>query len=207
VARAYAPLLVAARFASLSWADQPEFEADLWCASSYIERLNANLHAQIIGPTGEVYIALEQPVTLAGNAITLAEPLCCALKDVAGIFFLDLLLTDDNETVLAANRYLFTRESNLGTALDWPAAQIAVDVKREPHRWQIAVSNPGTVAALYLWLEDARQRRTEGYIYFSDNHFCLLPGETHRILVAWNGVPLDERQITISGWNIAAMTL
>jgi hypothetical protein len=57
-------------------------------------------------------------------------------------------------------------------------------VKSESDRWLIDVSNSGPQAAFYLWLEDARPRRTEGYIYFSDNHFCLLPGERRTISVA-----------------------
>jgi hypothetical protein len=60
---------------------------------------------------------------------------------------------------------------------------------------------PGSHTALFVWLEDARPPTSPGYDYFDANHFCLLPGEHRTVRVDWEDVPLNERQVDVSGWN------
>jgi beta-mannosidase len=205
VARAYAPLLVAARFASLGWADQTEFEAELWGASSRSEAVEGTLRARLVGLDGTVYAEQAADLALAANAITTAGKMSRLLDDMPDLFFLYLALLDQNEEIIAYNRYLFTRQPDLSAALDQPPAQIAfydVDRHAEPDMWRITVYNPGSQAALFVWLEDARARGAAGWPYFSDNYFCLMPLTRQTINVQWDHVPLGGRQITVSGWNI-----
>ena len=95
-------------------------------------------------------------------------------------------------------------------ALRQPHTTIAArDVNRDagPDQWHVTLHNPTDHAALMLWLEDASSRGTIGWPYVNDNYFCLLPDETRRIVVTWHRIPPEERELTLSGWNIAPMRI
>lgn len=206
VARAYAPLLVAARFDTQTWADRAEFEAALWCANSTRDALDGTLRARLVALDGTVCAAWEQPVMLAPNAITPGPVLRHALGGVADVFLLDLALDlPGGEPV--TRRYLFTRQPTLHAALYAADASLEFAVERGADTWRIAASNPGGQAALFVWLEDARYPDAPGYARFSDNHFCLLPGEARAVTVTWDGVPPGERAIAASGWNFGERVL
>ncbi len=203
VARAYAPLLVAARFETQSWAGRAEFEAALWCANSTPGAVEAVLDARLVSLRGTAYTALAQPLTLAPGAITPGPALCCPLDTVDDVFLLDLALRGSDGAERVRRRYLFTRQTTLAPALHAPQTALALSVERSADVWEIVVSNTGAVAALFVWLEDARPPDTPGYAQCDDNYFCLLPGESRVVAVTWRGVPPGERRIAVSGWNVA----
>lgn len=207
VARAYAPLLVAARFETQSWAGRAGFEAELWCANSTPGAVETALDARLVNLRGTVYAALAQPLTLAPGAITPGPTLRCPLDAVDDVFLLDLALRDPDGAERVRRRYLFTRQTTLAPALHAPQTVLALSVERSADGWRIAVSNPGAVAALFVWLEDARPPDAPGYAQFDDNYFCLLPGESRAVAVMWCGAPPGERRIAVSGWNVAGQII
>ena len=204
VARAYAPLLVAARFETQTWAGRDDFEAVLWGANSTRDATEATLRARLVGLSGAVYAEQEQPLTLRPNAITPGPVVRHALDGVEDVFLLDLALhTGGNEVV--SRRTLFTRQPDLGAALHAPEAdtQFAVERDDATDTWRVTASNSGPTVALWVWLEDARSPDAPGYAQFDDNFFCLLPGEVRTVTVTWRGAPQTERAIAASGWNVA----
>jgi hypothetical protein len=50
-------------------------------------------------------------------------------------------------------------------------------------------------------LSHGRVVYANGYAYFDDNHFCLLPGEQRTVLVDWHNVALQARCVSIGAWN------
>jgi hypothetical protein len=79
--------------------------------------------------------------------------------------------------------------------------------------WRVILTNAGATAALPLWLEDDRalalsgSTQSPGYVYFDDNYFILLPGESRSIVVTWQGVPREQRRLRLSGWNVDGQTI
>lgn len=211
VARAYAPLLVAARVPTQSWTDRDTFEADLWCANAGTTALEGHIHARLVGLDSTVYAEHRAQVTLPATGVTPPEPFRAALDNLPDLFLLDLaLLNGDSTHIIARNRYLFTRQPDLGAALRQPQTAITISaLERDagPHLWRVTLHNPTAYTALMLWLEDARPRGTRGWPRFSDNYFCLLPDETRQLDMTWHGVPAAERTLTISGWNSAPVTV
>jgi len=206
VARAYAPVLVAARFDTQTWAGRAEFEAAPWCANSTLDALEGTLRARLVGLDGTVYAAWEHPVSLAPNAVTPGPALRHALDGVADVFLLDLALNLAGAEPVA-RRYLFTRQPTLHAALYAPEAAPRFVVEPGVDAWRIEASNPGGQTALFVWLEDARSPDAPGYARFDDNFFCLLPGEARTVTVTWQGAPPAERAIAASGWNFGERVL
>lgn len=206
VARAYAPWLVAASFPAQSWADRDTFEAALWSATSHTPARDGALRARLVGLDGAVYADHETRLALPAHGTTPPLPFRAALDGLPDLFFLDLVLRADGTTDTAHNRYMFTRQPTLGAAFHQPRTRIeAHDVDRDsaPDRWRFSLRNPTGHAALMVWIEDARPRGATGWPHLDENYFCLLPGETRLIDVAWRGVPAAERQVSVSGWNVA----
>jgi beta-mannosidase len=206
VARAYNPVLVAARFATQSWMDRASFEADLWCVCSSTSVVDGTVRARLVGLDGARYAEQQAQVTIPSDGVAGPIPFTFPLNDLPELFFLDLALTREAE-IIADNRYLFTRQPTLNSVLHQPEAQIAVDREAGPDYWRVSLHNPSDFAALTIWLEDDRPRRSAGWPHIRDNYFSLLPDETRIVNVQWHGVPVAERRIAISGWNIASVTV
>ena len=185
VARAYAPVLVAARFDTQTWAGRAEFEAAPWCANSTLDALEGTLRARLVGLDGTVYAAWEHPVSLAPNAVTPGPALRHALDGVADVFLLDLALNLAGAEPVA-RRYLFTRQPTLHAALYAPEARRASSWSRAD-AWHRSVQPRRADGAVRL----ARRRAPDapGYARFDDNFFCLLPGEARTVTVTWQGAP------------------
>ncbi len=210
VARAYAPVLVAASFPTQSWIDRERFEADLWCATSGTDSLDGHLYARLVGLDDTIYAEYDAPITIPANGTAAPHTFRALLNDLPDLFMLDLALVGAQMQPVAHNRYLFTRHADLNAALHQPTASLMVRVNKRlptPDQWHITLHNPGTHAAMMIWLADARERGTSGWPHLSDNYFCLLPDETHALDVIWHGVPQAERALTLSGWNVAPVTI
>jgi beta-mannosidase len=202
VARAYAPLTVTAKFATIAWAGRDTFEAELWVNNSLEALSDTALTARIVGLGGEVAQEWTNPVDVPANRATFAYSVRMSLGEFAsGICFLDLRLTASDARTLAHNRYVFTTAANLEPLLSAPATMLTVHCDERSREWALTITNTGTQAALFIWLEDAREIGAPGYAYFGDNHFCLFPGEFRHIPVAWHGVPPAGRSLNIRGWN------
>ena len=130
---------------------------------------------------------------------SLRVPLASVEEDV---FCLDLALMGDDGAPLAANRYLFSRADTLAPFLCVPPTTLAVEREETGEdEAVVTVANTGDVAALFVWLDDGRPVDSDGYVYFDDNHFCLLPGEARAVRVTWADVPAAERGLTVEAWN------
>jgi beta-mannosidase len=199
VKHAYAPLHVSARFDTMAWAGRDTFEAEIWVhnsaraiAEGYI------LTAHLAGSDGTIYgewsASITTPPDSAQSVYVLAVPLAEIKIDA---FFLTLNLTYDDWS-FAWNRYVFTKTSNLASSLTQPKTTLTVRQQTDA----IVIGNAGSYTAMFVWLEDDREIGASGYVYFSENHFCLLPGEMRIVSVKWHNVPESERRIKVSGWNI-----
>jgi beta-mannosidase len=206
VARAYAPLLLSARFDTLAWGECEQFEAEVWvCNSDEHSYSNVNLRTRLIGMGGTVFVERMQSVSFGANCAArlavLREPLATISEE---IFFLDLQLLGPDGALLGHNRYAFTRTATLAQLLACPSTTVSISSAGEG---SVTLTNSGGTAAIYVWLEDSRDLGAPGYVYFNDNYFCLLPHESRTVTVAWKDVPAGEQRLEIAAWNTEPISL
>jgi beta-mannosidase len=209
VSRAYAPLLVSARFDTSAWGDWEQFEVEAWVSNSHERSYSdVTLLMRLMGMDGKIYAERAEVVSFGSNSSAkladLQESLAVILEEV---FFLDLQLFDLDGALLCHNRYTFSRRTTLAPLLDCPPAALEVSSSGEENVQLLTLNNSSKTAAMFVWLEDARDLNASGYVYFDDNYFCLLPGESRTVRVTWKDVPVSERKLEISGWNTEHMQL
>jgi beta-mannosidase len=209
VARAYAPLVVSATFPTQAWAGRSDFEASIYALNSHEESFSdLTVKAQLVGPGGRVCQTEQEPVSIEANRATDLMQVQWPLADLQeDVFFLDLSLSNGENRPLARNRYVFSRTDTLAPLLVVPATTLNVQNTIEGDTWHLTITNTGEQAALWIWLEDSRDLLADGYVYFSDNYFCVLPNESQTVTAQWANVPDSERRIQLSGCNTAAMEI
>ncbi len=203
VSRAYAPLLISARFPTLAWEGFEQCEMEAWICNSHEQSYdNVTLWMRLIGTDGTIYAERKEAVSFGANCAArltaMQEPLTVVSEDV---FFLDLQLLESDGAPLCHNRYAFSRTATLAPLLNCTPTALFVSSTLDKSEQTLTMTNRGETAALFVWLEDTRDVNAPGYAYFDDNYFCLLPGESHTVVVTWKDVPAIERQLEVSGWN------
>ena len=70
------------------------------------------------------------------------------------------------------------------------------------------VTNPGKAPALEvrLTLRDAATGKRILPVYYDDNYFSLLPGESREFRIE-TSVIADKPQLDLTGWNVVAASL
>jgi beta-mannosidase len=203
VSRAYAPLLVSAKFPTLAWEGFEQFEAETWVCNSREESYTkVTLRMRLVGTTGRIYAEQTETSSFGPNCAAklavLQEPLAHIPEEV---FFLDLGLISADGILLCKNRYVFSRTETLSPLLACQATKLSVSSPVAGNEHILTLINTGETAAISVWLEDARDLNAPGYVYFDDNYFCLLPGESRTMTVTWVDVPAVEQRLEVAGWN------
>lgn len=204
VARAYQALQVSAKFATAAWKwkEQSHFAAEIWVNYSGETALaDMRLTTSLVGLNGEIHAewntTVDIPANRAVNLTSIEFPL-----DELKLFFLDLRLADSKGQMLAYNRYPFTNAANLAPWFSAPPTELTLKTEVISDKWRVTISNIGMHTALFVWLEDSREPGLPGYAEFSDNYFCLFPGEEKQLSVSWVDVPAADRNLDVTGWNI-----
>jgi beta-mannosidase len=203
VSRAYAPLLVSARFPTLAWEGREQFEAQAWvCNSHQKSYANITLQMRLVGTDSKIYAERMETVSFGANCAAkltvLQEPLDHIPEEV---FFLDMQLLDPDDVPLCHNRYVFSRTATLAPLLACQPTTLSISSSVVENEQILTVTNRGETAAMFIWLEDTRDLNSPGYSYFEDNYFCLLPEESRTLTVTWTDVPAEERRLEVSAWN------
>jgi beta-mannosidase len=204
VSRAYAPLLISARFPTSAWGDRESFEAEAWVSNSYDHSYSdVTLRMRLLGTDSSIHAERAEVVSSGANGSARLTSIQESLTAIPGdIFFLDLQLFGQDGALLCHNRYVFSRTTSLAPLLSQTPVTLQISSSGEENQSRLTLRNPGKTAAMFIWLEDARDLNAPGYAYFDDNYFCLLPEESRTLGVTWTDVPPEERKLEISGWNI-----
>jgi beta-mannosidase len=208
VKKAYNPITVTARFEKITWNEQETFKCEIWVSNSNLNgSTSAVLESRIIAESGRVFYDQRIQVQFAGNLSTHITDVQSQLLEMEKIFFLDLVLKDSAGEIMADNRYLFTCDKQLTPMLHVEPARITAQVENSIDQWDLHIENVGIQTAMYIWLEDARERTAPGYVYFDQNYFCLFPEESRMVQVNWKDIPAGERRLEIKGWNTNSLIL
>lgn len=211
-ARAYRPLAVTARFNSIVWGGEAQFEAEIWCA--FDEQPDGSpeqagqLAVRVVGMDGQVYHDEAVKIQYTAGSPHPVSAVRLPLEPVRQeLFFLDLSLQAGG-TIAAENRYLFSKRDSLAPMLTAPVTELSGQVEKNGADWLVMLENTGRQAALWVWLEaEKKALREPEYAYFGDNYFCLLPGEQRKITIRWENLPEARRAVRAAGWNTGTVRL
>lgn len=208
VARAYEPLHLSARFPTIAWAGRSTFEAEVWLNTpSETAVRDAHLHVRLAGLSGTFHHQHTEVISCGANTAAQVMAVNWPLGEASEpVFFLDLVLTDADQHLIAHNRYLFSLEANLAPFTHLPQTQLRVETHLEGDRWRVTITNTGVNAAVGVWLQDNRPIKAAGFLYVDDNHFTLLPDESRMVICQWQDVPTAERRLSAAGWNTPEWT-
>jgi beta-mannosidase len=208
VAKAYQPLTITARFEKITWNERETFTSDIWVSNSNLDEMpNAVLEERIVGKSGNVFFERIQSVQFCGNQSSQIAKVQTQLSDVQNVFFLDLVLKDSTGELMAENRYMFICDTRLTPMLHVDPTRISAQLELSNNEWKLRLENIGHHTGMYIWLEDARERSTPGFVYFDHNYFCLFPGESRCVQVDWMDIPAGERRLEIKGWNTNSLKI
>ena len=208
VKNAYNSITVTARFEKISWNEQEIFTSEIWVSNSNLnESTNAILESRMIGESGRVFYDQTIQVEFAGNQSTHISDMQSQLLEMEKIFFLDLVMKNSSGEIIAENRYMFTCDKRLTPMLHVEPARITAKVENSVDQWDLRIENIGKHTAMFIWLEDARERTAPGFVYFDQNYFCLFPGESRMVQVNWKDIPAGVRRLEIKGWNTNSLFL
>jgi hypothetical protein len=130
-----------------------------------------------------------------------------------GAYLARLELRDKHGKLLSENFYWHARkESDLEQLNSLPQVPLK-------SKWRVRhtaghlvikgkITNPGKAPALEvrLTLRDAATGERILPVYYDDNYFSLLPGESREFRIETN-VTADKPQLDLTGWNVAASSL
>jgi beta-mannosidase len=209
VSRAYAPLLVSARFSTQAWEGFDQFQVEAWICNSHEQSYaDVTLQLCVTGIRGKIYVKRTESVAFGANCAAKLTALEESLDSIPEeVFFLDMQLLDSKSAGLARNRYVFSRTETLAPLLSCPLTSISVTSQEAESEQILTLTNTGETAAMCVWLEDARDLNASGYSYFDDNYFCLLPQESRTVTVTWANVPAGARMLEVSAWNTETFVL
>jgi exo-1,4-beta-D-glucosaminidase len=163
----------------------------------------------------------EVPIDVGPDAVVRALELP-ALKDLTPTYFVRLSLRDSDKREISRNFYwLATRDD----VLDWkntkwyytpasrhadltalatlPATSLTVSPAFESNGARVTVTNTGKALAFQVRLKaiDPKTRDEILPVFWEDNYFELLPGETREIRVTYPPVTAQPR-IEVEAWNV-----
>jgi beta-mannosidase len=209
IKRAYQKIHVTACFAAQAWEGYQNFEAEVWSVNATAHRIEkAEAIMRLVGASGKVYWKQSITAEVSANGSTRLTEIRIPTADVQeNLFFLDLSLTAGNGASISNNRYMFSRTSNLRPMLEAQPSNLNREVHKSGDEWELKVTNAGEYAALCVRLDDGREVDATGYVYFDDNYFSLMPGESQTIQAQWSGVAESERRIELGGWNISSSSI
>ncbi len=182
--RFFAPVLVALR--------RPEKSAayTVIAVNDSLRRMTATLHCRMIHFDGTILDKMEIPVALSPGHTSNAYPLAKSFARLhnSKTAFLHLSLVSDEESV-AENTYFFSPDKYL------PRHKASIDMEIAPdpmknHTWTVRLCSEKPVRDIQLIPPQPAQ--------LSDNFFTLLPGQTKKIRVEFDGrAPLPYVPIKI----------
>lgn len=225
VAEAYAPVHISAKFPLQAWGDREQFEAEVWVSNSLEHGFeDVQLQMAILGASGRSYTVYRATASFKPDASTRLAAINWPLAGLEEeVFFLDLRLSQADGGVLSNTRYIFSRTQDLAPLLAVQGTGLEVSRGEMEDCWEVGLKNPGENTALFVWLQEEPGHRSvsskddprststagdpTGYAYFSENYFCLLPGESRQVSVEWDRIPPGSRSLRISGWNIETQVI
>ncbi len=156
-----------------------------------------NVTAEVFSASGESLWRKRAPVVVTGSGAF--DVFSVEWPEASG--FLKLTAMDDHGLLYSENFYWHGGREAMETL---PKVGLTMAAKVVDGQMSVVVHNPGKTVALQaaLTLRDASGERVLP-VFFDENYFSLLPGETRTVRVQVNpGVSTDGLKATVRGWNV-----
>ena len=96
----------------------------------------------------------------------------------------------------------------LGELADLPPVELAVEAGNRGAHISVTVANPTDQLAFFIRVRVVGDAGEEILpVYWSDNYFSLLPGESKALRAELPGGATGRRQVVVDGWNIVPATV
>ncbi|CAH1192483.1 Beta-galactosidase [Paenibacillus allorhizoplanae] len=193
-AQAYSTVSVTAKFAKQVWADELDFEAELWVTNGDTQDYTeVDLHWSMAGASGHTFASGQRTINVGANKAENFGDIGSQLPEITGkLFFLTLQLKMTSGVIIASNRYLFSTAENLQPMLELPRTTLEIHSECNGQNWSVSVTNSGEYAALLVRIDDERSLDAEGSVYISHSGFHLLPGESRTVTAVWKDAGNDS---------------
>jgi hypothetical protein len=167
---------------------------------------DATVTATIYDLSGQIEQARTNTVTAGADACTQALALDWPAH---GCHFAHLELRDHDGKLLSENFYWHAREDKDVQELNsLPKVKLEGELHTEHGAVTGRVTNTGAVPALavHLTLCDSKTGQHVLPVYYDDNYFSLLPGESRNFRIEFD-TPASRPRVDITGWNIEPNSL
>jgi len=157
--------------------------------------------AAIYDLSGQQEQSWKQTLTAAANACTDVFTLDWP---ASGAHLARLELRDAHGKLLSQNFYWHARnENDLRQLNTLPRLKLDEKVRIQHGAVEVRITNSSKTPALAVrvTLRDAKTGARTLPVYYDDNYFSLLPGESRRVQIQSPGISRDSR-VTLDGWNI-----
>lgn len=205
VHEAYAPVLPGASLDTQALDGASDLRVTPWLVNDTDASHEGPMSVALHDATGRCLHELTMQLPAAPNSVATASPITLPVPPDAA----DLLVLDVVHGEHRARRVL-SRTATLEPMRRLPPVPLEAAVAADGERWTVALRNPAPAAALEVRLDDARAvgwPERSGAAYLDANLVILLPGEERRIGVEWRAVPAADRDLRLSGWNVAERVL
>lgn len=201
VRAAYRRVHVSARYERLAWGGQERFKADLWITCDGQELpLEGRLTWAVQQMDGAVVEQGESPVHLTHEPSSSVTSASCSLVEIKSpLFFLTVRLSNASGQQVGYNRYLFASGENMAAIFELQKAVVEIKKEQQIGEDWVSVHNPSDRTAFFIWLERDGEPSEHEFASFTENYFCLLPGETQELEVHFSGPRIPYR---VGGWNV-----
>jgi hypothetical protein len=167
---------------------------------------NVAISAVVCDLSGHVEQNPVKTLTAAANATTEALRIDWP---ATGSHLVRLELRDQAGKLLSQNFYWHARdEKQLAQLISLPNVKLEGEAHLEREAVSGLVTNHGNVPvlAVKLTLVDPKTGQHILPVYYSDNYFSLLPGETHNFRIEFHGLT-DKPRLDLTGWNVEPSSL
>ncbi len=166
----------------------------------------------IINADGTEAANTTRVVNAASNTATRAFPLVLP-NNLSPVYFVKLELRDANSNLVSDNFYWRALKNNDFTDL---AKLPEVDLEAEAvvrtcadvYTIDVTLRNPAHTVAVQARLKNLRDRTSERVlpVFYEDNYFSLVPGESKRVTMEFASSNLggESPRVELEGWNVKA---
>lgn len=137
-------------------------------------------------------------------------------ESLSQVHFIKLILLDKNGNSVSDNFYWRSKnEGDFKTLNKLPEATVTAkcisEEKSESGKLKVSLKNNSSHIALMLRLKLVKSENGKRVlpIFYSDNYFSLVPGETKEVEISFEKKDLDGKQpeLEIEGWNIQSRNI
>jgi len=206
IQRAYAPVLVSARYEKIGFQPGETFAATLWLNHSRAESPSLTISWTLQDLEGRVFVSDQSAINAPPDGVMQAGAVSWTIpQGFAKPFVLTVKASDTSGATLSRNACLFSAapEPILSPLRTLPPTALRIEAPQqvrlagEEAEFTASVENTGSVAALGLIMQCDLPD-----LYITGNYEILMPGESHLLRIKARPGEARTGRFRVSAWNV-----